>query len=82
MWRSLKKLKIEPAIPLLGINPEKTTVQKDVCTLHGSTTHNSEDREATQNRYMIQWIITQPPKVVKLSNCSDADGPRESYKVK
>ena len=48
MWRFLKKLEIEPAIPLLGINPEKTTVQKDVCTLHGSTTHNSEDREATR----------------------------------
>ena len=31
-----KKLKIElpydPAIPLLGIYPEKTTVQKDTCT--------------------------------------------------
>ena len=35
-WRFLKKLKIElpydPAIPLLGIYPEKTTVQKDTCT--------------------------------------------------
>ena len=38
LWRFLKKLKIElsydPAIPLLGIYPNKTTIQqKDTCTL-------------------------------------------------
>ena len=41
LWRTvrrfLKKLKIElpydPAIPLLGINLEKTIIQKDTCTL-------------------------------------------------
>ena len=36
IWRFLKKLKIElpydPAIPLLGIYPEKTVIQKDTCT--------------------------------------------------
>ena len=36
MWRFLKKLKIElpydPAIPLLGIYPEKTIIQKESCT--------------------------------------------------
>ena len=36
VWRFLKKLKIElpydPAIPLLGIYPEKTITQKDKCT--------------------------------------------------
>ena len=36
-WRWLKKLKIElsydPAIPLLGIYPEKNMIQKDTCTL-------------------------------------------------
>ena len=35
-WRFLQKLKIElpydPAIPLLGIYPEKTIVQKESCT--------------------------------------------------
>ena len=35
VWRFLKKLKIElpydPAIPLLGIYPEKTITQKDTC---------------------------------------------------
>ena len=36
VWRVLKKLKIElpydPAIPLLGIYPEKTISQKESCT--------------------------------------------------
>ena len=36
VWRVLKQLKIElpydPAIPLLGIYPEKTIIQKDTCT--------------------------------------------------
>ena len=36
VWRFLKKLKIElpydPAIPLLGIFPEKNRIQKDTCT--------------------------------------------------
>ena len=36
VWRFLKRLKIElsydPAIPLLGIYPEKNMVQKDTCT--------------------------------------------------
>ena len=35
VWRFLKKLKIElpydPAIPLLGIYPDKTIIQKDTC---------------------------------------------------
>ena len=36
VWRFLKKLKIElpydPAIPLLGIYPKKTLIQKESCT--------------------------------------------------
>ena len=36
VWRFLKKLKIElpydPAIPLLGIYPEKIVIQKESCT--------------------------------------------------
>ena len=36
VWRSVKKLKVElpydSAIPLLGIYPEKTVIQKDTCT--------------------------------------------------
>ena len=36
VWRFLKNLKVElpydPAIPLLGIYPEKTVIQKESCT--------------------------------------------------
>ena len=36
VWKFLKKLKIElpydPAIPLLGMYPEKTIIQKESCT--------------------------------------------------
>ena len=33
MWRFLKKLGIKPpAIPLLGIYPEETKIEKDTCT--------------------------------------------------
>ena len=36
VWRFLRKLKIElpydPAIPLLGMYPDKTLIQKDTCT--------------------------------------------------
>ena len=36
VWRCLRKLKIEvpfgPAIPLLGVYPEKTMTRKDTCT--------------------------------------------------
>ena len=36
VWRSLKrhgiKIPCEPTIPLLGICPEKTTIEKDTCT--------------------------------------------------
>ena len=40
VWRFLKKLKIElpydPAIPLLGIYPEETIIQKDTWDFPGS----------------------------------------------
>ena len=36
VWRFLRKLKTEllydPAVPLLGIYPDKTIIQKDICT--------------------------------------------------
>ena len=36
VWRFLRKLKIElpynPTVPLLGIYPDKTVIQKDTCT--------------------------------------------------
>ena len=58
LWRTvqrfLKKLKIElpydPAIPLLGVYPEKTKtlIQKDMHpNVQSSTIYNSKDMEAT-----------------------------------
>ena len=46
VWRFLKKLGIKPsynpAIPLLGICPEETRVEKDTCPIvHCSTIYNS-----------------------------------------
>ena len=36
VWRFLRKLKIElpydPAIPFLGVYPDRTIIQKDTCT--------------------------------------------------
>ena len=46
LWRFLKKVGInlpyDPATPLLGIYPEKTTILKDTCTIY-----TSQDMEAT-----------------------------------
>ena len=53
VWRLLKKLKIElpydPAIPLLGIYPEKNHNSKRVMyqNVHCSSIYNSQDMEAT-----------------------------------
>ena len=53
VWRFLKKLKIElpydPAIPLLGIYPDKNIIQKDTCTpmFIAAHIHNSQDMETT-----------------------------------
>ena len=53
VWRCLRKLNIElpldPAIPLLGIYPEKTTTRKDhmYSDVHCSTIYNSQDMETT-----------------------------------
>ena len=54
VWRLFKNLKIElpydPAIPLLGIYPEKTIIQKRHMhpNVHCSTIYNSQVMEATQ----------------------------------
>ena len=51
IWRFLKKLKIElpydPVIPLLGIDPEKTIIQRHMHpNVHCSSIYNSQDMEA------------------------------------
>ena len=52
VWRSHKRLNIElpydPAIPLLGIYPEKTIIQRVMYhNVHCSSIYNSQDMEAT-----------------------------------
>ena len=66
------ELPYDLAIPLLGIYPENTFIEKDTCTLyvHRSTIHNSQDRNHLNvhqqlnvlRRYStyIQWNITRP----------------------
>ena len=52
VWRFLKKVEIElpydPAIPLLGIYPEKTNLKRCMHpNVHCRTIYNSQDMEAT-----------------------------------
>ena len=71
---SFKKLKIElpydPAIPLLGIYPDKTIIQKDTCTLMFITALFTIAKTRKQPKYpttdewikkmwniYIQWIL-------------------------
>ena len=51
VWKFLKKLEIElpfdPAIPLLGLYPEKNMVQKDTCTpVFTAAVYNSQGMKA------------------------------------
>ena len=82
VWRFLKKLKIElpydPAIPVLGIYPEKTIIQKDTCTPMFIATLFTIARSWKQPKYPLrgvnkedvvyiytQWNTTQPLKRMK-----------------
>ena len=55
VWQFLRKLKIElpydPAIPLLGIYPDKTIVPKDTCIVH-----NSQNIETSKCSLTNEWI--------------------------
>ena len=62
VWRFLKKLKTElpydPAIPVLGICPEKTIIQKDTCTPMFIATLFTKTRSWKQPKYPStdEWI--------------------------
>ena len=73
LWRFLKKLKIElpydTVIPLLGIHPEKTIIQKESCTTMFTAALFTIARTWKQPKWPstdewikknIQWNITQP----------------------
>ena len=68
VWKFLKKLKIElsydPAIPLLGIYPEKTITQKDTCTpmfiaalFTIARTRKQPKFSSTEERIKKMWCI-------------------------
>ena len=81
VWRFLRKLNIElpfdPAIPLLGIYPEKTMTRKDTCTLMFiaalyiiAKTWKQPKCPSTEEWikkmwYIFTWNITQPLKGTK-----------------
>ena len=62
VWKFLKKLKIElpydPAIPLLGIYPVETVVQKDKCSPKFTETLFTRARAWKQPKYPStgEWI--------------------------
>ena len=62
IWRFLKKLEIkppyDPAIPLLGIHPEETRVEKNTCTLLFIAALFTIARTWKQPRYPLtdDWI--------------------------
>ena len=53
VWKFLKKLKVElpynPTVPILGMYPEKTLIQKEYMhpSVHYSTVYSNQDMEAT-----------------------------------
>ena len=66
VWRFLKKLAIkppyDPEIPLLGICPEDTKIEKDTCNpiAHCSTVYNSYNMDATYmsfDRWMDKEVV-------------------------
>ena len=83
VWRFLKKLGIKPpynpVIPLLGIYPEETKIEKDTCTLMFTAALFIIARTWKQPRSPLtdkwikkcstytQWNITQPKKETHLS---------------
>ena len=93
VWRFLKRLKIElpydPAIPLLGIYPEETIIQKQSCTTMFIAALFTIARTWKQPKYPStdEWIkkmrhiysIEYYSAIKKTQNwviCSEVDGPR------
>ena len=92
-WRFLKKLKIElpydPAIPLLGIYPEKTIIQKDTCTpmftaaLFTIARSWKQPKSPTTDKWIRKmWyigILLSHKKERNWVICRDVDGPRDCH---
>ena len=94
VWRFLRKLNIElpfdPAIPLLGIYPEKTTTLKDTCTpmftaalFTIAKTWKQLKCPSTQEWIKQMWCIytMEYYSAIERNNgiCSNIDGPRKYH---
>ena len=94
VWRFLKKLKRElpydPAIPLLGIYPDKTIIQKNTCTpmfIAALFTIARTWKQMSINRWMDKEDAVHIYNGILLSHkkewnwviCRDVDGPRECH---
>ena len=97
VWSFLKKLKIElpynPAIPLLGIYPEKTIIQKESWTtmfIAALFTIDRTWRQVSIDRWMDKEDVARIYNGILLSHkkkrnwviCSEVDGPRVCHAVK
>ena len=91
VWRFLKKLKIElpydPAIPLLGIYPEKTIIQKSTTMFIAALftiarTWKQPKCPSTDEWIKKMWYIYTMEyysAIKKNVVCSNTDGPRDYY---
>ena len=94
IWMFLKKLKLElpydPAIPLLGIYPEKTIIQKDTCTpmfIAALFTITRSWKQPKCHRWMDKEDVVHKYNGILFSHikewnwviCRDVDGPRNCH---
>ena len=95
MWTFLKKLGIklphDPAIPLLGIYPEETIIEKDTCTPMFTAALFTTARTWRQPKgpsteewikktccvYTVEYFSAMKRR--KDTTCSHMDGPRECH---
>ena len=96
VWRFLRKLKIElpydPAVPLLGIQPEKTIIGKSTCTPMFTAalftivrTWKQPKCPSTDEWIKKMWyilyngVLLSHKKERNNAICSNVDGPRDDH---
>ena len=92
VYRFLKKLKIElpydPAIPLLGIYPDKTLIRKDTCTpmftagLFTIAKTWKQPKCPSTDEWKKMWYtyaVEYYSAIKKKEICSNMDGPRDYH---
>ena len=92
VWRFLKILKIElpydPAIPLLGVYPEETIIQRDTCTpmfiaaLFAIARSWKQPKCPSTDKWIKMWyngILLSHKKERNWVICRDMDGSRDGH---